>query len=159
MAIGCRRKRSGRRRRGAGRAGQRFPWGNTISWSQANYYAYPAGYAYDVNPTSGYNTNFTSGGSPYTSPAGYFAPNGYGLYDMAGNVLQWCWDWYDGAWYSNVGATQSDTRGPSGVLSLRVLRGGYWSGYAFVSQCAFRLYVSSGSANYVGFGFRCVRGL
>ena len=47
-----------------GASGQRFPWGNTISWSQANYYAAPSSYAYDVNPTSGYNSVWTSGGEP-----------------------------------------------------------------------------------------------
>jgi formylglycine-generating enzyme required for sulfatase activity len=35
----------------------------------------------------------TVGGHPYTSPVGSFAPNGYGVYDMAGNVWTWGWDW------------------------------------------------------------------
>jgi formylglycine-generating enzyme required for sulfatase activity len=83
-----------------GLSGQRFPSGNTISESQANYDAYPkppnsGGYTYDLGPYTGFDTNFNTG-YPYTSPVGTFPANGYGLYDMAGNVGEWCWDLY--AW-------------------------------------------------------------
>ncbi|MEI7940643.1 MAG: SUMF1/EgtB/PvdO family nonheme iron enzyme, partial [Verrucomicrobiota bacterium] len=61
---------------------------------------------------------------------------------------------------SNAGATQNDTRGPSGVLSLRVLRGGDWDGNADFARCAARNGNGTpSSANYYAFGFRCVRGL
>ncbi len=120
-----------------GLSGQRFPWGNTISWSQANYYTYPllaGGYAYDVNPTGGFDPTFNGGGYPFTSPVGDFAPNGYGLYDMAGNVWQWCWDWYGP--YSS--GSQTDPHGPIPISGpYRVIRGGSWNLEAFVCRTAF----------------------
>jgi formylglycine-generating enzyme required for sulfatase activity len=140
-----------------GASGQRFPWGNAISWSQANYYADPlsaGGYAYDVNPTSGYDPAFNDGVWPYTSPVTYFAPSGYGLYDMAGNVDQWCWDWYGD--YSS--ASQTDPRGPmSGpyVGSYRVVRGGGYSTIAFGCRSAFRGIGVPATGND-GDGFRSV---
>jgi formylglycine-generating enzyme len=127
-----------------GLSGQRFPWGNTISESQANYYGDTV-YSYDLGP-NGYNAIFATGGYPYTSPVGYFAANGYGLYDMAGNVWQWCWDWY-GTPY----AGGNDPRGPASG-SVRVLRGGSWRYDAIYCRAAYRS--GSGPAisdGYVGF--------
>ncbi|HEV2329316.1 MAG TPA: SUMF1/EgtB/PvdO family nonheme iron enzyme, partial [Verrucomicrobiae bacterium] len=89
-----------------GLSGQRFPWGMTISESQANYFGTNILY-YDLGPV-GYNTNFDTGPQPYTSPVGYFSANAYGLKDMAGNVQEWCWDWFDQAY------GQPTTNNPTG---------------------------------------------
>ena len=141
-----------------GTPGHRFPWSDadTIQHARANYYSH-ASYTYDTSPTRGYHPTFNDGVYPHTSPVGYFAPNGYGLYDMAGNVWEWTWDWYDSGWYSNGGATQSDTHGPTSGTH-RVLRGGNWLYYASCTRCAFRGLSYPGNA-VVSFGFRCVRGL
>jgi formylglycine-generating enzyme required for sulfatase activity len=134
-----------------GLSGLRFPWGDTISESQANYYGDTNDYSYDLGP-NGYNAAFTNGPQPFTSPVGYFAPNGYGLYDMAGNVIEWCWDWY-GTPY----AGGSEPRGPASG-SGRVIRGGDWDYGVQDPRCAFRDNYRPGfSQNYIG--FRCVRGL
>ncbi len=145
-----------------GLSGQRFPWGDTISESQANYYGDTNAYSYDLGP-NGYNALFDTGAEPYTSPVGYFAPNGYGLYDMAGNVYEWCWDWYAAPPYTAgsayLGGTNPTGAGPGS--GFRVLRGGSWfNDYysAYYARCAFRGDNFPDDVNYIT-GFRCVRGL
>ena len=135
-----------------GLSGQRFPWGNTISWSQANYYTYSPGYfSYDLNPTNGFDPTFATGNYPYTSPVDNFAPNGYGLYDMAGNVWQWCWDWYG----SYGTASQTDPHGPT-TGSFRMIRGGAWDGSASYCRSADRDDGYPGSVPFAYMGFRSV---
>ncbi|HVM50512.1 MAG TPA: SUMF1/EgtB/PvdO family nonheme iron enzyme [Candidatus Acidoferrum sp.] len=136
-----------------GPTGARFPWGSTISEARANYYGNPDAITYDQGPI-GYNSSYATGPTPYTSPAGAFAANGYGLFDMAGNVSEWCWDFYAAPY-----AGGSDPRGPATSpthTDVRVIRGGGWFDSAIWARCACRnsAITSTFSADI---GFRCVR--
>ncbi len=134
-----------------GLSGKRFPWGDTISQSQANYYAY-SGYSYDLSgAVNNYHPSYATGSTPYTSPVGSFAANGYGLNDMAGNVLQWCWDLY--GTYDTGSST--DPRGVSSGTG-RVGRGGSWGNGADGCRVALRDYIGP-SGTDGGIGFRVAR--
>jgi formylglycine-generating enzyme required for sulfatase activity len=130
--------------------GNTYPWGNTIGGGDANYRG--SGDPFDEGTTA---VGYYDGGQV---PAGLNRANGYGLYDMAGNVREWCWDWYDNSWYDNAGATTPDTRGPNTASGARVLRGGSWFSSTIDLRCANRDY-----GNPVGVisinGFRSARGL
>jgi len=137
-----------------GLSGRRFPWGDTIDHSRANYYGYPSGYTYDQG-YAGYDTRYTTGGYPYTSPAGAFAANGYGLYDMAGNVWEWCWDWFDDYPSGSVNNPRGLSAASTYWGSRRVLRGGGWADYADRCRSAHRTYDYPADRHYI-FGFRAV---
>jgi len=125
-----------------GLVGKRYPWGDTIDHSMANYGSYNGG----TTPCGYYDGNQT--------PAGSDMANGYGLYDMAGNVWEWNYDW-NGDWYSHSESTNANTHGPASGTGRRI-RGGRWSGSSTLVRCANRGDGAIGSSS-VNIGFRCAR--
>ena len=126
-----------------GFVGKKYPWGDSIDSGKANY---------DRNV----------GG---TTPVDKYPPNGYGLYDMAGNAFEWCLDKYSEDFYfisprrnPLSGANSPDwvMNNFTGVKTYRVLRGGSWRGIPEYLRVANRVRVAPTDAVYY-FGFRCAR--
>jgi len=121
-----------------GLVGKRYPWGDEAPDADG---VYRASYG-----------NSTADGYRYAAPVGSFASNGYGLYDMAGNVWEWCADWYDGGYYAD--SPNDNPLGPSSGTA-RVLRGGSWYSNPYYLRVAHRaLGPPTSTLNHVG--FRCV---
>ena len=121
-----------------GLVGKKYPWGDNLTHNDANYWG-----------TSGKDK------WKYASPVGSFAPNGYGLYDMAGNVWEWCADWYNESYYTN--SPRQNPTGPSSGES-RVARGGSWfNDDDYLLRVAYRGYLGPTLVNEGTTGFRCVQ--
>jgi len=103
----------------------------------------------DTAQLGGYAWYFDNSGLA-THAVGGKVPSAWGLYDMSGNVWEWCQDWY-GAYSSSP---QTDPAGPS-TGSARVLRGGSWFNFADAARCAYRASLAPGDRN-PNIGFRVV---
>ena len=144
-----------------GYIGQKYPWGNGP----------PDGTQCNFADKSGANSDMwkdwdksANDGYVYTAPVGSYPPNGYGLYDMAGNVWEWCFDAYDANFYASspprnpiAGIIVTNTTDNSiTVNESRVLRGGSWTPHPQNVRSAHRWSYGAHSVSF-SVGFRCVK--
>jgi formylglycine-generating enzyme required for sulfatase activity len=156
-----------------GYTGHNFPWtspmGNNNSYTgqiatnQATYTPIGLPHPFRTTPVGNYNGS--------QDPPGPDTRNGYGLYDVVGNVREWCWDWYGTNWYSQAGALAPDPTGPpsgdvvvlttGGTGPTRVTRGGSFDENQKNVRCAFRGQSYQSAPHYTHWyhGMRCVRRL
>jgi formylglycine-generating enzyme required for sulfatase activity len=123
----------------------RFPWGDRLPGDRDTNFG-------DGNPKLPESLTTVSDGYENVSPVRAFPPNGYGLYDMGGNVMQWVEDWYDRNYYET--SPLEDPKGPS-MGTGRINKGGNWYSSPADCRCAFRGF-SGPSMSFWNLGFRVV---
>jgi len=105
-----------------------FPWGDSLPDGEKANYA-------DKNTKFEWRDRYADDGYKYVAPVGSYQPNGFGLYDMAGNVLEWVRDHYGENYYGL--SPEVDPEGP-GHGENRAMKGGEWTFGAVNLRCAFR---------------------
>ena len=135
-----------------------YPWGNLKPKGKQCNFA-------DKNlPHYWWSDKKSDDGYAYTAPVGSYPENGYGLFDMAGNVLEWCLDGYDAGFYAvsegvnPISGANTPQEIRESVESNRVLRGGSWIATANNVRNSTRFMLMPESTNY-SVGFRCVMDL
>ncbi|MBI4963848.1 MAG: SUMF1/EgtB/PvdO family nonheme iron enzyme [Desulfomonile tiedjei] len=123
----------------------RFPWGDRLPGDRDMNFG-------DGNPKLPESLTTVDDGYEYVAPVGSFPPNGYGLYDMEGNVMEWVNDRYERNYYEN--SPIEDPTGP-GTGSGRVNKGGNWYASPADCRCAFRGF-SGPEMSFWNLGFRVV---
>lgn len=122
-----------------------FPWGDALPDGDKANYA-------DKNTDFEWRDRDADDGFKYVAPVGTYKLNGFGLYDMAGNVLEWVRDYYGEDYYKF--SPEIDPEGP-GHGEFRVMKGGEWTFGPVNLRCAFRGWSRPDLAVYNG-GFRVV---
>ena len=159
-----------------GLEGQRYPWGNAPpDGTQCNFADKNLSKVWDREATVQIAMDFIKAGDDwsnkhvddsytYTAPVGSYPANGYGLYDMAGNVLEWCFDAYDENFYANsprenpiASIIVRDENNKITINKLRVGRGGSWFGSAHGMWVTERGTGGISTGMWTTNGFRCAK--
>ena len=150
-----------------GLVGKNHPWGNAeLDGTQCNFADKSLSEVWNIErkPEDNFADKNIDDGYVYTAPVGSYPPNGYGLYDMGGNVTEWCFDAFDENFFAN-----SPRRNPVAdilirdsennivaINKLRVMRGGSWYHSPVAVWMACRL-GDDPKKTTINLGFRCAK--
>jgi formylglycine-generating enzyme required for sulfatase activity len=156
-------------------------WNTVVIVAGSTGYRLPTEAQWEYACRAGTTTAYNNGNNDYTNTAqvdtvawyrdnsssrthevGLKTPNAWGLYDMHGNVWEWCWDWYGANYGGTAGAAATDPVGAVSGNYYRVYRGGAWSSPDWLTRSAYRISdydggFYGGDGRYYYIGFRLVR--